>query len=434
MARAAHVVRVTLDSTRLVRQPDGAARPASRRGTRRAARYDVYCSSQGMSMMRADAARHLRPARRSSIRVHARDVGGGFGIRSQPYTEYGALMVAAQQARPAGEVGRLALRDHRHRPPRPRGAALGRAGARPRRPLHRPALRLGLQHGRLLSQAGPMINTHQPGDARDQRLRHPRALRPPQAGLHQHHADHRLPRRRPAERHLSRRAPGRRGGAGDRHRPDRAAPAQPDPDGRRSRTRRRPARPTTAAIPRAAREGHRVFRLEDFREAQRSESKNERQAARHRLRDVRRAVRPGRRCRRKRRSSSSASRATPSSTRCRARPGRGTRRCTRRSSARSSASRRSASRCGRATRTARALAGGGTVGSRSTMQHGGALAATAYESDQEGAPSSPRRTWRSPPPTWSSRRQFRVKGTDVSVTMKKIIEKHGSRARHARAT
>ena len=51
------------------------------------------------------------------------------------------------------------------------------------------------------------------------------------ARVHQHDADHRLSRRRPAERVVSLGAAGRRGGARHRHRPHRAAPAQPAPEG-----------------------------------------------------------------------------------------------------------------------------------------------------------------------------------------------------------
>jgi len=57
--------------------------------------YDVHASSQGMSMMLPNfAAITGTPIER--IRLHAKDVGGGFGIRSQAYPEYCALMHAAK--------------------------------------------------------------------------------------------------------------------------------------------------------------------------------------------------------------------------------------------------------------------------------------------------------------------------------------------------
>ena len=131
----------------------------------------------------------------------------------------------------AGEVGRLALRDHRQRPPRPRRASRGRARARPRRPLPRAARALGGERRRLPFAARAAHQHAQPGHARDQRLPHPGALRPPPARAHQHHLDHCLPRRGPPERLLPRRAPGGRGGARARHRPPRAAPHQLHPEG-----------------------------------------------------------------------------------------------------------------------------------------------------------------------------------------------------------
>jgi len=37
--------------------------------------------------------------------VHAKDVGGGFGIRSDAYVEYCALMLAAEDARQPVKMG-----------------------------------------------------------------------------------------------------------------------------------------------------------------------------------------------------------------------------------------------------------------------------------------------------------------------------------------
>ncbi|HEV7476949.1 MAG TPA: xanthine dehydrogenase family protein molybdopterin-binding subunit, partial [Burkholderiales bacterium] len=159
-ARAAHVVRVTLDSTRVSGNP---MEPRSCVAAWDAAngRFDVYCSSQGMSMMLPALQATLgMPA--GSIRVHARDVGGGFGVRSQPYPEYGAVMVAARKlGRPVKWVGsrfESLASDHHGR-----GAELSGALA-----LDQDGRFIGLRFdwicnlGAYASQAGPMINTVNP--------------------------------------------------------------------------------------------------------------------------------------------------------------------------------------------------------------------------------------------------------------------------------
>jgi carbon-monoxide dehydrogenase large subunit len=73
-----------------------------------------------------------------------------------------------------------------------------------------------------------------------------------------------------------------------------------------------------------------------------------------------------------------------------------------------------------------ALAGGGTVGSRSTMQHGGALAATAYEVIRKATDFAAKDLEVSAADVEFEKGTFKVKGTDLSVTMQKIIERHGS--------
>ena len=159
-ARAAHVTRVTLDSTRVSGTPMepkacvAAYDPAS--GV-----YDVYASSQGMSMMLPNFAAILGvPAEK--IRLHAHDVGGGFGIRSQAYPEYCALMVAAKRlGRPVKWVGSrfdTIVSDHHGRAARLSGELA----------LDRDGKFLGLRvrwvsdMGAYLSQPGPIINTINP--------------------------------------------------------------------------------------------------------------------------------------------------------------------------------------------------------------------------------------------------------------------------------
>jgi aerobic carbon-monoxide dehydrogenase large subunit len=159
-ARAARVVRVSLDLTRISGNPmEPRAALASWDAVN--GRYDVYCSSQGLSVMTPTLlAMFGMPA--GSIRVHARDVGGGFGTRSQPYMEYCAVMVAARRlGRPvkwAGSRFESIATDHHGR-----AAQLGGALA-----LDRDGRFIGLRFdwvcnlGAYCTQAGPMINTVNP--------------------------------------------------------------------------------------------------------------------------------------------------------------------------------------------------------------------------------------------------------------------------------
>lgn len=94
-AQAAHVARVALDSQRLVGNP---MEPRACLASWDAATdsYDVYCSSQGMGMLRMTLAGYSNvPAER--IRCNARDVGGAFGIRFGAYAEYAAAMLASRK-------------------------------------------------------------------------------------------------------------------------------------------------------------------------------------------------------------------------------------------------------------------------------------------------------------------------------------------------
>ena len=93
-SRAAHVTRIALDSQRMVgnpMEPKGclAAYDA------RADVYDLYSSSQGLTLMRGSAS-GITGVPPEKIRVHAQDVGGGFGIRSDAYSEYCVAMLAAK--------------------------------------------------------------------------------------------------------------------------------------------------------------------------------------------------------------------------------------------------------------------------------------------------------------------------------------------------
>jgi len=93
-ARAAHVTRVALDSQRMVGNP---MEPKACLAAYDAAmdRYELYTSSQGLTLMRGSAS-GITGVAPEKIMVHAQDVGGGFGIRSDAYAEYCVAMLAAK--------------------------------------------------------------------------------------------------------------------------------------------------------------------------------------------------------------------------------------------------------------------------------------------------------------------------------------------------
>jgi carbon-monoxide dehydrogenase large subunit len=159
-ARAAHVTRLELDSTRVSGTPmEPKACVAAYDAT--SGSFDIYAPSQGISMMLPNFVA-ITGAPADRIRIHAHDVGGGFGIRSQAYPEYCALMLAAQRlGKPVKWVGsrfETIVGDHHGRAARLAGElALDREGGF-----------LGLKikwivnAGAFLSQPGPLINTRNP--------------------------------------------------------------------------------------------------------------------------------------------------------------------------------------------------------------------------------------------------------------------------------
>ena len=72
-----------------------------------------------------------------------------------------------------------------------------------------------------------------------------------------------------------------------------------------------------------------------------------------------------------------------------------------------------------------ALVGGGTVGSRSMMSHGGALAATAKEVIRKGLDLAAKELEVSPADVEFSDGRFRVKGTDVSMALRDMARRYG---------
>jgi carbon-monoxide dehydrogenase large subunit len=159
-ARAAHVTRLELDSTRVIGTPmEPKACVVSYQAN--SGMYDVYASTQGMAMMLPNFAA-ITGVPTDKIRIHARDVGGGFGIRSQAYPEYCALMLAAQKlGRPVKWVGsrfETIVSDHHGRAARLAGElALDREGRFLGLRMH-----WLVNAGAFLSQPGPLINTRNP--------------------------------------------------------------------------------------------------------------------------------------------------------------------------------------------------------------------------------------------------------------------------------
>ncbi len=160
LAGAAHVTRLTLDSTRVSGTP---MEPKACVAAYDAASdsFDLYAASQGKGMMVPSLGAILGfPAEK--IRLHALDVGGGFGIRSDAYAEYVALMLASRRlGRPVKWVGsrfETMVSDYHGR-----GAKLmGELGLD--RDGRFVALRVNwiVNAGACLSQPGPLINTINP--------------------------------------------------------------------------------------------------------------------------------------------------------------------------------------------------------------------------------------------------------------------------------
>ena len=96
-AAAAHTIRIALTSDRVVGNP---MEPKSALAAWSGDTLDLWTGTQGMNALR-DSLAGLTGIPPENIRVHAADVGGGFGIRGPAYPEHAALALAAQRcARP----------------------------------------------------------------------------------------------------------------------------------------------------------------------------------------------------------------------------------------------------------------------------------------------------------------------------------------------
>jgi aerobic carbon-monoxide dehydrogenase large subunit len=158
--RAAHVTRVALESNRVIGNPMEPKACLAAYDAKSGV-FDIYCATQGMTMMRAGLSA-VTSVPQEKIRVHAHDVGGGFGIRSDAYPEFCVLMLAAQKlGRPVKWVASRAetsVSDYHGRAATLRGElALDGQGN-----FLAVRIRWLCDMGAYLSHPGPLINTLPP--------------------------------------------------------------------------------------------------------------------------------------------------------------------------------------------------------------------------------------------------------------------------------
>lgn len=157
IASAHHVAQLTLESPRVAPNPMESRAVLAQYDAEKD-HHNIWCSHQGAGMMRHALAVILGlPAEK--VRVQMNDVGGGFGARSGPYSEYPLLMIAAKKlARPVKWVASRSenfLTDAHGRALRLSGElALDQAGKILAFRMH-----WLCDQGAYLTQAGPLINT-----------------------------------------------------------------------------------------------------------------------------------------------------------------------------------------------------------------------------------------------------------------------------------
>jgi carbon-monoxide dehydrogenase large subunit len=159
-AAAAHVAKVVVDTPRLAGNP---MEPKSALVAFDAATgvYDLYLANQGLNPMRAGLS-GISGVAADKLRVHSIDVGGAFGVRTEAYTEYLALMVAAAKLeRPVkwtGTRSETLLSDHHGR-----GALLtGELALNAQGDFLAARVDWLVDVGAWWSSAGPMVNAVSP--------------------------------------------------------------------------------------------------------------------------------------------------------------------------------------------------------------------------------------------------------------------------------
>ena len=96
---AAHVVNLTLTTNRLVvasMEPRSAAASFDTSANDGAGCYELISGSQGVNAMRNMLADAIFQVPHEQMRVRTNDVGGGFGMKTQAYPEYVAILFAAK--------------------------------------------------------------------------------------------------------------------------------------------------------------------------------------------------------------------------------------------------------------------------------------------------------------------------------------------------
>ena len=221
------------------------------------------------------------------------DVGGGFGSKGTLPVETPLVALAAQRARPPGQVGRGPAREL------PRRAAGPRACARRSSSRSTPTAASSRLRGRLLADLGAYLlpSTRDPaahdGDAAGRLLRHPGRRGDRHRRAHEQGPDRALPRRRPPRGDLPDRDDDRRRRA--RSWASTRSSCAAATSCASSRTGPRSAGPTTPATTSAAwtaRSSCSSRRREPCRRhGRRADARRARRARRHRRRALRRALR-----------------------------------------------------------------------------------------------------------------------------------------------
>jgi carbon-monoxide dehydrogenase large subunit len=93
---AAHVVKLTLTTNRLV-AASMEPRSASARYDAASETYELVSGSQGVNAQRNMLADAIFKVPHEKMRVRTNDVGGGFGMKTQAYPEYVAILYAARE-------------------------------------------------------------------------------------------------------------------------------------------------------------------------------------------------------------------------------------------------------------------------------------------------------------------------------------------------
>lgn len=157
---ADHITKIVLDAPRIAGNP---MEPKATVATfdKSKQQYDVYMPTQGITLVRGGLAGALG-VEEDQVKVHAWDVGGGFGVRSEAYAEYPVVMRAAQVVgRPVKWVSTRSetmMSDHHARAAKLHGElALSKDGK-----MLGLRVRWIVDCGGYLSGPGPFINTAGP--------------------------------------------------------------------------------------------------------------------------------------------------------------------------------------------------------------------------------------------------------------------------------